>query len=153
MKTLVTLVCFDVDGTLIHGSSQQAEYSCHAKAFAHGVGKVFNNQNDYEIECPSPLLKIDSSNYHGCTDGLISLNLAKAAFGIDSIDAAPKLPTVFRKMYEYFSNFDDDEVIRGIEPLPGVLNTLSELGSEKYKDNLLCGLVTGNVEGIARKKM
>jgi hypothetical protein len=78
MKKAVTLVLFDVDGTLIHGSSQQSEYSAHARAFGHAIGRVFNNnQMDYEIEVPSPLLKIDSSNYHGCTDGLISLHLAK----------------------------------------------------------------------------
>lgn len=38
--------------------------------------------------------------------------------------------------------------------LPGVLDRFNELASEKYRqDNLMCGLVTGNVEGIARKKM
>ena len=153
MKTGVTLLCFDVDGTLIHGSSHQAEYSAHARAFGHATGKVFNNQHDYEIECPSPLLKIESANYHGCTDGLISLHLARAAFGVPSTEAFPKLPSVFKSMYDYFSKFDDDEVIKGIEPLPGVIDTLQKLSSEKYKDRYLAGLVTGNVEGIARKKM
>ena len=39
--------------------------------------------------------------------------------------------------------------------LPGVLQHFNELATNnKYKQgNLLCGLVTGNVEGIARKKM
>lgn len=56
-------------------------------------------------------------------------------------------------MYEYFAQFSDDEILRSIKPLPGVLNTLSNLKSHIQYGNVLCGLVTGNVEGIARKKM
>ena len=149
----ITLLTFDVDGTLIHGSSQQAEYSAHARAFGHAVGKVYANRDDYEIECPTPLLKILPTNYHGCTDGLIALNLAKEAFGVEASDAFPKLQSVFRCMYEYFNQFDDQEAKKGIEILPGVHRTLSCLSSDKYKEHVYCGLVTGNVEGIARKKM
>ena len=58
-------------------------------------------------------------------------------------------------MYDYVSSLSDEEVARGIDVLPGVIKHLTELGSSpKYqKGNLLVGLVTGNVEGIARKKM
>lgn len=149
----ITLITFDVDGTLVAGSGNAAEYSAHARAFCHAVGKVFGSLDDYEKECPSPLLKIDSSKYHGCTDGLIALNLAYSAFGIPSNEANLRLQEVFQCMYDYFNQFDDDEVIKGIEPLPGVINTLTELATDKYNRNLMCGLVTGNVEGIARKKM
>lgn len=58
-------------------------------------------------------------------------------------------------MYDYVSALSDEEVACGIDVLPGVLEQLTELGSNpKYQNgNLLVGLVTGNVEGIARKKL
>jgi len=57
-------------------------------------------------------------------------------------------------MYGYISRLKDEEVAEGISPLPGVLQTLQRIASNsKYKGHLLAGLVTGNVEGIARKKM
>ena len=60
------------------------------------------------------------------------------------------------EMYNFVSKCNDDEVSKGIAPLPGVLDTLTTLAS-KYtnnnENNVACGLVTGNVEGIARRKM
>ena len=37
--------------------------------------------------------------------------------------------------------------------MPGVLDTLRDLASDEMRERAMCGLVTGNVEGIARKKM
>ena len=45
----------------------------------------------------------------------------------------------------------DADAARGIEPLPGALESLRTLAG--MRDRVVCGLVTGNVEGIARKKM
>ena len=66
------------------------------------------------------------------------------------------------EMYNFVSKCNDEEVSKGIAPLPGVLDTLTILAS-KYTNNenntgrdcnnVACGLVTGNVEGIARRKM
>ena len=36
---------------------------------------------------------------------------------------------------------------------PGVLSTLRDLATAEMRERAACGLVTGNVEGIARKKM
>lgn len=36
----LTLITFDVDGTLVKGSGQAAAESAHAKAFSKAVGKV-----------------------------------------------------------------------------------------------------------------
>ena len=44
-KKAVTLVTFDVDGTLIHGSSTAAEISAHARAFSYGVGSIFAEES------------------------------------------------------------------------------------------------------------
>ena len=54
-------------------------------------------------------------------------------------------------MYEYCAALPDAEMCRGIEPLPGALGALGALAG--MRDRVACGLVTGNVEGIARKKM
>eukprot|EP01041_Mallomonas_annulata_P007208 gene7208-14700_t len=151
----VTLITFDVDGTLIHGSSSQAEVSAHARAFSHAAGKVFLGQDDFEMTVASPVLVIPSERYHGSTDGLISINFAKYKFDIDPKVALEKLPIIYEHMSNYFSAFSDDEVMKGIEPLPGVLDCLKNIKNTQshLENNLLCGLVTGNVEGIARKKM
>ena len=151
----VTLLTFDVDGTLLQGSSKQTEVSAHAKAFMHATGKVFHDDSEYEKKFPSPLHFIPGDRYHGSTDGLIALNLAKYSANIDSSVSYPKLSTVFENMYQYIRRLSDEQVADGIEALPGVVSTLQQLNMirNKYPKNILCGLVTGNVEGIARKKM
>lgn len=64
----------------------------------------------------------------------------------------PKLRTVFEEMYRYVSSNPDEEVIKGIQPLPGVLETLRTLAQE-HSDTTIRALVTGNLEGAARIKM
>ena len=54
-------------------------------------------------------------------------------------------------MYEDVAVLSDADAARGIEPLPGALESLRTLAG--MRDRVVCGLVTGNVEGIARKKM
>jgi len=142
----VTLVTLDVDGTLVKGSGQDADASAHARAFAHGVGSVLGTG----VPTPLPAEALPSSKYHGSTDGLIALRLAQAALGVPPAEAAPKLPAVFNSMYRYCAALSDEQMTRGLEPLPGVLAALRALAQ---RDDALCGLVTGNVEGIARKKM
>ena len=112
----ITLLTFDVDGTLIKGlipyfpffsskipsiilyttGTGRAETSVHAQAFGHAVGKVFGSLESYELQVQTPLQVIPGEKYHGCTDGLIALNFAQSAFKINSVNAAPKLPEVYR---------------------------------------------------------
>lgn len=143
-----TLITFDVDGTLVKGSGQAAEASAHARAFATAVGSICGNGGP---PTPLPAAILQPHKYHGSTDGLIALRLAEAALSIKPEEAAPKLPSIFQAMYAYCAKLSDEEMTRGIEPLPGVLETLRILSTKR--DAVLCGLVTGNVEGIARKKM
>ena len=89
--------------------------------------------------------------YHGSTDGLILLRLAKATLGIDTDVSFPKLEEMFQCMFEYMSARSDDEIANHIATLPGVLDQLTTLANKQ--EEVLCGLVTGNVEGIARLKM
>ena len=100
-----------------------------------------------------PAELLPPERYHGSTDGLIALNMASAAFGTPPEVAAPRLPEVWQSMYEYVAALSDAEVADGIDPLPGVIDTLRTLASDEMKERVACGLVTGNVEGIARIKM
>jgi len=144
-----TLITFDVDGTLVKGSGQQADASAHARAFAAAVGSVFGSGTPTAL--PAELLPREK--FHGSTDGLIALNMARSAFGTPPEVAAPRLEELWRAMYDHFAALPDEEAAKGIEPLPGVLGTLRTLATEEMKSHIACGLVTGNVEGIARKKM
>ena len=141
-----TLITFDVDSTLVKGSSAQAEASAHARSFAVATGAVFGDGAPTGL----PAAVLDASEYHGSTDGLIALRLARKALGVAPADAAPRLPEVFAAMYDSVAGVDDEDFAVGIEPLPGVVVTLTALASDP---RVVCGLVTGNVEAIARKKM
>lgn len=139
-----TLITFDVDGTLLKGSGEAMEASAHSKAYSHAVSTILNNGNP--IIPVSEALPIEL--YHGSTDGLILLRLAKATLNMDAKD---HLDELFSCMYSFISTMEDDEVVKHISPLPGVFEQLEKLS--KMKDRVMCGLVTGNVEGIARRKM
>jgi hypothetical protein len=63
---------------------------------------------------------------------------------------------MMESMFNFVSKCTNDEVVKGISPLPGVLDTLQTLSGYTRKrktGKIACGLVTGNVEGIARRKM
>lgn len=68
----VTLLTFDVDGTLLQGSSRRTETSYHAQAFTHAISTVFSDRNtSVEFRSQdtstykSPLDFIPPQNYHG----------------------------------------------------------------------------------------
>lgn len=94
---------------------------------------------------------LERRDFHGSTDGLILLRLARAALGVEPNESTGRLEEMMEEMYSYMSNLESNEVVRGITILPGVLGHLETLAS--MKDTVACGLVTGNVEGIARLKM
>jgi phosphoglycolate phosphatase-like HAD superfamily hydrolase len=155
------LITFDVDGTLVKGSGQSAEASAHARAFSHAVSTVLspligatatNDERTRPIVVPPVAQALPRELYHGSTDGLILMRLARATLGMEPDVSFPHLPDMMNVMYEYIRQLPDEEVARGISPLPGVLETLHTL-TNHYKDDVICGLVTGNVEGIARIKM
>lgn len=150
----ITLITFDVDGTLIRGSAACPEATIHAKAFLHAAGKITKDIDDFEKQYDSPLDFIPQEKYHGQTDGLIILNLIRNAFQKPVDEVSPNLNELFNKMYEYVCRFPDDVIAKSAVPIPGVLETLQKLrDDEKRAGHYMCGLVTGNVEGIARRKM
>ena len=142
-----TLITFDVDGTLVQGSGQAADTSAHSRAFSHAVGTILG-----EGKPVAPVAEaLPSLLYHGSTDGLILLRLARATLGVEPAESVPKLPAMMDCMYEYIASLTDEQVAKGITPLKGVLDTLTHLSQRR--EEALCGLVTGNVEGVARRKM
>jgi phosphoglycolate phosphatase-like HAD superfamily hydrolase len=150
----VTLIAFDVDGTLVRKTAATGKADPHARAFMHAVGKHYATDSDFMSKYTSPIDFIPENKYHGNTDGLILLNTLKYAFDIPCTQSAAALPELFSTMYQYFASLPDDEISAGIAPIPGVISTLSNLARmQQTGDHVLCGLVTGNVEGIARKKM
>lgn len=141
-----TLVTFDVDGTLVKGSGQSSDASVHARAFAFAVGKVLGTGSATAL----PRDALPRELYHGSTDGLIALRLARAELGVEPPAALAALPEIFTQMVAYTRVFNDTTFVRGIEPLPQVLDTLRSLA---VRPDVVCGLVTGNVEAIAHRKM
>ena len=115
------------------------------------MSKVYGD--DRVANLGHPLAVIPSEKFHGSTDGLISLNIAKFGLNLGSSVTFPKLQSVFEEMFSFVEGHTDAEVSNGIEALPGVISKLEKLALERVKGNIMCGLVTGNVEGIARKKM
>lgn len=53
---------------------------------------------------------------------------------------------MFNCMYEQILSCSDKEIANHITPLPGVIDQFNTLA--KMQDKVMCGLVTGNVEGI-----
>jgi phosphoglycolate phosphatase-like HAD superfamily hydrolase len=150
----ITLITFDVDCTLVRGNSAAPDTTIHAKAFLHAAGKVMKGIETFDQEHNNPRDFLPAEKYHGSTDGLILLNLIKSAFDIPVSESAPKLPELFRTMYDYIALRSDEEVSKSIVCIPGVKESLKTLTTDKaLQGHYLCGLVTGNVEGIARKKM
>lgn len=150
-----TLLTFDVDGTLV-SSSGWAE-SAHGRAYTHAVKTILGNtctnlnKNENSVCVPSVPDALRREEYHGSTDGLILVRLARAALDTPPQTAAAHLDDMFACMYDYISELDDEEVGAGLTVLPGVIDTLKRLAD--MNDKVICGLVTGNVEGIARRKM
>lgn len=143
-----TLITFDVDGTLVKGSGKAADASAHSRAYGVACGRLFGTDGRPTRPVAEVLPRRD---YHGSTDGLILLRLARADLGIEPAKSAARLDELMDIMYEYISGLEDGEIATGIFTLPGVIDQLETLA--KMKDRVACGLVTGNVEGIARRKM
>lgn len=154
--TFTTLITFDVDGTLI-SSSPGWEQGAHGRSFIHAVDTiVLEPLSLNRIGGKTIPDLLEGPEFHGSTDGLILLRLVRKAVGpsFDAENAASSVGAMMDEMYRFVSRCSDDEVATGIAPLPGVMKTLGTLATE-YVDKgvLACGLVTGNVEGIARRKM
>lgn len=123
------LVLFNVDGTLIKGG-----YKGHNEAFSAAFRKVYGVDTN-----------IDIINHHGMTDQQVVIEVLKKN-GLEEKAVRPKLKECMEVMVYSFNKINDKY---DIIVLDGVRKLLEELD----KQNILIGLVTGNLEPIARGKM
>ena len=121
------LILFDIDKTLVKSSQG------HKAAFSIAFKEVYGIDTS-----------IDVIQYSGMTDQQIIFDVLKLK-GLDEEKIKSKLDLCFKKMIDAYLRIDNNEVLI----LPGVNELLKALEEKKY----LIGLVTGNLEAIARDKM
>jgi phosphoglycolate phosphatase len=122
------LVLFDIDGTLIKN------FKGHIAALFEAMEKIYGIG-----------IKDKNLNYHGMTDQQIMIEILEQN-NLDQKTIEFKLKECCEEMTKIFNKTLKKEKIFLID---GVNNFLNEL---KEKD-ILIGLVTGNLEVIAREKM
>lgn len=132
----VTLLTFDIDGTLIRAVGESAN-RLHKDAFAHAMRVVCQVDTN-----------IDVIKHHGSTDQLVLADVLRH-HGVDETRIWEAMPEMMREMVEYFESHEADAA-EGLELLPGVERLLEALSERE--DVIVC-LVTGNLEPIARGKM
>ncbi|KAL6765250.1 HAD-like domain-containing protein [Haematococcus lacustris] len=134
----LTLLSFDVDGTLIHSIGERAN-KLHKDAFIYGFKSACGLDTH-----------IDVVKHHGSTDPLICIAVMMY-HGISKEEALAKLPEVKAAMNSYFMEKAAQDAGTGIELLPGVLDLLNAL-ADMPAAAATC-LVTGNLEPIGWAKM
>ena len=102
----ITLLTFDVDGTLIRAVGVRAN-KLHKDAFAHAMRVVFDLDTN-----------IDVIKHHGSTDQLVLADVLRH-HGVDETRVWEAMPRMMREMVEYFESHEEDASL-GLELLPGV---------------------------------
>jgi len=123
------LALFDIDGTLIKGDTKP-----HSESYSEAFRKVYGVDASTDIINPC-----------GMTDQQIIIEVLRKK-GLKEEEVSPKMREAMKIMVEFFDKEIDNSEIT-------VLEGASELLEELNKNNILMGLVTGNLERIARGKM
>jgi len=129
-KTMVQniLMLFDIDGTLVQGAK------CHYQAYMEGV-KKFYGMEDY----------VNSINAAGKSDQLI-LHEILTLGGLNTEEIQKNFQNCLDFMTSYYLKNVQYENVRA-------LDGTGELLEELQRENVLLGLVTGNLEPIAHAKL
>lgn len=123
------LVLFDIDKTLIKSSEVKDKI-----AFPGAFKKVYGIDTNINV-----------INHHGMTDQQIIIEVLKKK-GLDEHTIKARLEECMDVMIEIFNKHNhQDKVV--------VLDGAKELLEELNKNNILMGLVTGNLEEIAKGKL
>jgi phosphoglycolate phosphatase-like HAD superfamily hydrolase len=123
------LALFDIDGTLIKGNNKQ-----HKLSFSYAFKKVYGVDTN-----------IDIIDHPGKTDKQIIVEVLKKK-GLDEQNIRLKIDEATKEMVTLFEkNISEDRL--------HLLDGAKELLKELNKNNVLLGLVTGNLEPIARAKL
>jgi len=123
------LVLFDIDKTLIKGSKMKDKI-----AFPEAFKRVYGIDTS-----------IDIVNHSGMTDQQIIIEVLKKN-GLDEQTIRSKLEECMKIMIETFNeHIKEEEIV--------ILDGVQELLEELNRRNVLMGLVTGNLESIARGEL
>lgn len=128
------LILFDIDRTLIGRSK------CHHAAFSYAFKKVYNVDVVYNTD-----IDINLIDYAGMTDPQIIIEVLKKK-GLTEDTIKTKMNECTETIIDYFKknvNHDNIPILEGVK----------ELLEELNKQNVIMGLVTGNLEPIAREKL
>lgn len=121
------LVLFDIDSTLIKGYG-------HPEAFAHAFKVIYGIDTEIDWEA---------------TQGMTDQQIIKETLTKEGLDEELINSKIKQCMQEMTRTFEKTISRKNIEPMDGVVELLKELNNR----DILLGLVTGNLEGIARAKL
>lgn len=124
---------FDIDWTLLRGSNEGNQV--HNEAFDFALHTVFNLPNASKKEI----------NSEGSIDTKILIDVSKL-HGVSEEKAKSIMPHALKVMTDYFLQHADEGKF---EPMPGVIELLSDLKTR----GLPLGLLTGNVAEIGWEKL
>jgi phosphoglycolate phosphatase len=127
-ENMSCLATFDIDNTLIRGSAG------HIQVLIAAIKEVYGLETS-----------IDVIKHHGMTDQEIIIRIL-ARYDVDRQNANAGLTKCMEYMQQQYARIVKSENIYMLE---GVLNLLNQL----EQNGFLLGLVTGNLEKIARAKL
>jgi len=122
------LALFDIDGTLVRG------FKGHNKAFSEGFKKV------YGVDAT-----VHATNTQGMTEQQVIIEVLKNK-GLSEKEIMSKIEECMRVMIDYFKKIiATDEII--------LLDGVQELLRQLMNNDILMGLVTGNLKPIGKAKL
>ncbi|GAQ88295.1 haloacid dehalogenase-like hydrolase (HAD) superfamily protein [Klebsormidium nitens] len=130
------LVTFDIDGTLVEAIGTEAN-KMHKGAFSHALKELYGVDGT-----------IDAVKHHGSTDKSVIKKTA-LHYGVSEEKIMSRWDDIAPKMLEY-ARGHVAHAAEGLHLLPGVLHLLKTLAA---RDDVVTGLVTGNLSEIAWMKM
>jgi phosphoglycolate phosphatase-like HAD superfamily hydrolase len=123
------LILFDIDGTIIKQGNKK-----HRLSFSHAFEKIFGISASIDIIDPA-----------GRTDKEIIMEVLKKV-GLGEKEIIPKLDEVTKEMAEFYKKNLCEKELESLDGAEELLKALEEQG-------FLLGLVTGNIEVVAREKL
>ena len=122
------LALFDIDGTLVYG------FKGHGQAFSEGLKRV------YGVDAT-----VDTIGAQGMTEHQVIIEVLKQ-HGLNEEEIGSKIEECMRVMIDYFKKIiATDEII--------LLDGVQELLRQLMNNDILMGLVTGNLKPIGKCKL
>lgn len=128
LNSLIPL--FDIDWTLLDGINET-----YRNSFKHMFNSVYGLQD----------ADVFDINPHGMTDSQIIIEVLKVHHYLGKREDL-KLDLAFSSMCDYYSKYSENE---HIQTMPGAKELLGILGER----NVTMGILTGNVQHIAKQKL